>query len=276
MLIPNHALRNAIQEFRERIGSSMSAAAPASARGGTVARLGSTVVNLDRAESKRDEGKEEEGGNLRKEVEEEEAKDEAKGEAGTQRRSSWWGRKKSVNEFPTTNHTYSKGIGNAKFTENTLKALGGGEAIGTFALMEKKKNARERALSDRSTEKGLEVEGVNVGYGIALGGSEREVEERRLLAQRRTRDHIVVAGKPLTGGSSLGTSGIFQHIQPYPTHLSHDEDPRVTAAGVNVLSCSGATQFPGLLATCGMGKQVRGERGRRENAGGIKDKRGQT
>ena len=94
---------------------------------------------------------------------------------------------------------------------------------------------------------------------VQIEGTEKETEERVMLAaQRRTKDHIIVSGSPATATSSLGASaGIFRHVQPYPTRLSQDEDPKTTAAGQKVLCCSGASQFPGLLATGGMGQTVK-------------------
>ncbi|GMH72233.1 hypothetical protein TrRE_jg3326 [Triparma retinervis] len=254
MLIPNHALRNAIDEFRERNGGGEKGGG-----GSTVARLGPTRVDMKGKEECKEEG----GSSV--------------GSGGSSvdtrvRKGSWFsmGRKSSParapapasrSSFPATNDTFSEGMGKAKLTKNALDAIGGGEAVGTFAIMQKKINEQERRDSERRSSAddcaAAAAGDIGVGFGLALGGSSRDASERRFLAQRRTRDHIIVAGKPLTATSSMGTAGIFQHVQPYPTHLKSDGDPNITPSGYKVMSCSGASQFPGLLATAGMGKEVK-------------------
>ena len=247
MLIPNHALRNAIAEFRERAGSK---------DGGDegyikAGRLGPTKVHIKGSgESKHDNGREE-------------SKTTSKPERG--RKGSWFGGWNSTSDdFTNTTDTYSENMGKGELSDIARGELGGREAVGTFALMEKKKRILEMEQTRNSadskpsadTSNTDDAKGMGVAYGEALKGSEANLSDRRFLSLRRTRDHIIVCGMPLTSTSSVGTSGIFQHIQPYPDRISVDGDMNVTGCGSKVLSAGGAKEFPGLLATAGMGRDV--------------------
>ena len=80
---------------------------------------------------------------------------------------------------------------------------------------------------------------------------------RTINIPARTTDNVVVAGSAARPQGSMGAQGMFQAISPYPSALSVDPAPGNQATKSKILCCSGAAQFPGLLATGGHDKSVK-------------------
>ncbi|GMH85724.1 hypothetical protein TrVE_jg1697 [Triparma verrucosa] len=139
----------------------------------------------------------------------------------------------------------------ANFSSNADQVLAGAMGTNHWAERyarenaEKKKNERDRVLSQPVT-----------ADEIVRGAKGTETVGSYPTRQRRTADWVVVGGSSNVGSGSMGSTGCFEHVQPYPGRISSEEGAKCTKSQFKVLTMDTATMFPGLVATGGHGKDV--------------------
>ncbi|GMH63861.1 hypothetical protein TL16_g03818 [Triparma laevis f. inornata] len=143
-------------------------------------------------------------------------------------------------------------ITEAKFSSNADSVLAGSMSTNHWAERYAKENAKKKEEERlRSTSQPItQTEIVRGSMGVSTVGSYP-------TRQRRTADWVVVGGSSNIGTGSMGASGCFEHVQPYPNRIDVcEDDNNCTKSGSKILTTDTAKMFPGLMATGGHGKDV--------------------